>query len=44
MRRDGSRADAALLMPSGDAIADMPDVNMRPKHRPVWPVGMHSGR
>ena len=28
-RRDGSRAEPGLLMPSGDAIADMPDVDMR---------------
>ena len=28
-RRDGSRADASLLMPTGDGIADMPDVDFR---------------
>lgn len=28
-RDDGSRADPALLRPAGDAIADMPDVNLR---------------
>ena len=28
-RQDGSRAPFSLLMPKGDAIADMPDVNFR---------------
>jgi predicted TIM-barrel fold metal-dependent hydrolase len=28
-RRDGRRADHSLMMPGGDSIADMPDVNLR---------------